>query len=87
MASIILKHRADGVVPGISEAAPEEQPPVALVFWSFRVMVGLGFLMIGVALLGLFMRRKGRIFQNKLLPQNIGWYDRRRHPIFSSTRV
>jgi len=66
MASIILKHRADGVVPGISEAAPEEQPPVALVFWSFRVMVGLGFLMIGVALLGLFMRRKGRIFQNKL---------------------
>ncbi|MCW4150288.1 cytochrome ubiquinol oxidase subunit I [Halomonas sp. 18H] len=66
MASIILKHSADGVVPGISEAAPEEQPPVALVFWSFRVMVGLGFLMIGVALLGLFMRRKGRIFQNKL---------------------
>lgn len=66
MASIILTHSADGVIPGISEVAPEEQPPVMLVFWSFRVMVGLGFLMIGVALVGLLMRRKGRIFESPL---------------------
>jgi cytochrome d ubiquinol oxidase subunit I len=30
-------------------------PPVAIVYWSFRVMVGLGFLMIGLALYGLFL--------------------------------
>ena len=66
MASIILKHSADGVIPGLSDVAPEEQPPVALVFWSFRVMVGIGFLMIGVALLGLILRRKGRIFESPL---------------------
>ncbi|MWJ28547.1 cytochrome ubiquinol oxidase subunit I [Halomonas sp. ZH2S] len=66
LASIILTHRADGEVPGINEAAPEEQPPVAIVFWSFRVMVGIGVLMIGVALAGLLLRWKGRVFESPL---------------------
>ncbi|XKH61772.1 cytochrome ubiquinol oxidase subunit I [Halomonas sediminis] len=66
LASIILTHRADGEVPGINEAAPEQQPPVAIVFWSFRVMVGIGVLMIGVALTGLLLRWKGRVFESPL---------------------
>ncbi|MDR5898682.1 cytochrome ubiquinol oxidase subunit I [Halomonas vilamensis] len=66
MASIILKHSADGVVPGITEAAPDEQPPVAIVFWAFRIMVALGFAMIGVAIAGLILRRRGRVYENPL---------------------
>jgi len=66
LASIVLTHSADGEVPGVSEMAPEEQPPVALVFWSFRVMVAIGMLMIGVAIAGLLLRRKGRVFQSPL---------------------
>lgn len=66
LASIVLTHSADGVVPGVSEVAPDEQPPVALVFWSFRVMVAIGMLMIGVAVAGLLLRRKGRVFQSPL---------------------
>ncbi|MBR2513045.1 MAG: cytochrome ubiquinol oxidase subunit I [Halomonas sp.] len=66
LASIILTHSADGEIPGISEAAPDEQPPVAIVFWAFRVMVGIGLLMIAVALTGLILRRKGRIYHNPL---------------------
>ena len=66
MASIILTHSLDGEVPGISEAAPEEQPPVLIVFWGFRVMVGIGLLMIAVALTGLLLRRKGRIYDKRL---------------------
>ncbi len=62
LASLILTHHADGVVPGITEAPPEEQPPVWLVFWSFRIMVGLGFLMIAVAVAGLWLRVRGRLF-------------------------
>ncbi|SDN91835.1 cytochrome ubiquinol oxidase subunit I [Vreelandella arcis] len=64
LASIILTHSADGEIPGVSEVAPDEQPPVALVFWSFRVMVAIGMLMIGVAIAGLLLRRKGRVFQS-----------------------
>ena len=66
LASIVLTHHADGEVPGISAVPVDEQPPVAIVFWSFRIMVGLGFLMIGVALAGLFLRRKGRVFESPL---------------------
>lgn len=66
LASIILTHTLDGEIPGISEAVPEEQPPVMIVFWAFRVMVGIGLLMIATAFMGLLLRRKGRIYENRL---------------------
>lgn len=66
MASLILTHSLDGEIPGISEAPPEEQPPVMIVFWAFRVMVGIGLLMITTALVGLVLRRKGRIYENRV---------------------
>ncbi|MDC8804713.1 cytochrome ubiquinol oxidase subunit I [Halomonas pacifica] len=65
LASIILRHDPEGVVPGLTEVAPEEQPPVWLVFWSFRVMVGLGLLMILVAVAGLWLRRGGRLYEHR----------------------
>jgi cytochrome d ubiquinol oxidase subunit I len=45
--SLILTHALDGEIRGLNEFP--DHPPVAQVFWSFRVMVGIGFLMIGVA--------------------------------------
>ncbi|ERS91015.1 membrane protein [Marinobacter sp. C1S70] len=64
MASLILTHEWDGVVPGLKDVPREEQPPVAIVFWSFRIMVGIGTLMIIVGLTGLALRRGGRYFQS-----------------------
>ena len=50
MASIILTHKVDGVVPGLNDFVTEEgevlHPPVAPVFWSFRIMVGTGLAML-----------------------------------------
>ena len=50
MASIILKHKPSGVVPGLNDFVTEGgtvlHPPVAPVFWSFRIMVGMGMLML-----------------------------------------
>ncbi|MBF8222131.1 cytochrome ubiquinol oxidase subunit I [Halomonas sp. 328] len=65
LASLILKHDPAGVVPGLTEVAPEEQPPVWLVFWSFRIMVAIGFLMIAVAVAGLWLRRGGRLYEHR----------------------
>ncbi|MCG7199631.1 cytochrome ubiquinol oxidase subunit I [Marinobacter pelagius] len=65
LASMILTHDWDGVVPGLKDVPREEQPPVAIVFWSFRVMVGIGTLMILVGLTGLALRRGGRYFQSR----------------------
>ncbi len=44
-ASLILKHEAQGVVPGLNDFEGKH-PPVAPVFWGFRVMVGTGMLML-----------------------------------------
>ncbi|MCK7543050.1 cytochrome ubiquinol oxidase subunit I [Marinobacter bryozoorum] len=71
MASLILAHDIDGQVPGLDLVPQEEQPPVMLVFWSFRVMVGLGFLMIGFAIAGLVLRRGGRYAENRWFLQGL----------------
>ncbi|MFT6047699.1 MAG: cytochrome d ubiquinol oxidase subunit I [Arenicella sp.] len=48
LGSLILTHDLDGEVRGLNEFIGEH-PPVAPVFWSFRVMVGMGFLMLLVS--------------------------------------
>ncbi|WP_136254350.1 cytochrome ubiquinol oxidase subunit I [Onishia niordana] len=65
LASLILTHQADGVVPGLKDVPVDEQPVVALVFWSFRVMVALGLAMIAVAVTGLVLRRGGRVYSHE----------------------
>lgn len=58
-ASLILKHEADGVVPGLNDFKGEH-PPVAPVFWGFRIMVGIGVLMLLVSWTGAWLiRRRG----------------------------
>lgn len=47
-ASLILTHSLHGELPGLDEF-PEGHPPVAPVFWAFRIMVGVGMLMLAVA--------------------------------------
>lgn len=60
-ASWILTHRADGVVPGLDDYVGEH-PPVAPVFFAFRVMVGMGLLMLALAWYGAFrLWRKGEL--------------------------
>ena len=46
LGSLILTHELDGEVAGLKEVAPERRPPVAPVFFAFRVMVGIGLLML-----------------------------------------
>jgi cytochrome d ubiquinol oxidase subunit I len=60
LGSWITHGRADAVVPGLKPLGRDEQPPVAVVFWAFRVMVGLGLLMIleGVAGVILWLTRR-----------------------------
>jgi cytochrome bd ubiquinol oxidase subunit I len=58
-ASLILTHGLDGEIRGLNEF-PNAHPPVAPVFWAFRVMVGMGLLMLATAWIGAWRLRKGR---------------------------
>lgn len=65
-ASIILKHEAAGVVPGLNDFVAEDgtvlHPPVAPIFWAFRIMVGTGLAMLLLSWVGAYyVWRKGTI--------------------------
>lgn len=53
--SLITAGSIDAEVKGLKAFAPEDRPPVAIVFWSFRVMVGLGMLMIALGAWGAWL--------------------------------
>ena len=62
LSSLILKHHWDAPLDGLDTVPDEDEPPVAIVFWAFRVMVGLGFLMVGVGLWSLWSRARRRLY-------------------------
>jgi cytochrome d ubiquinol oxidase subunit I len=55
--SLILTHSLDGEVKGLAEFGADI-PPVAPVFWSFRIMVGMGMLMLLLAWAGSYILRR-----------------------------
>jgi cytochrome d ubiquinol oxidase subunit I len=65
LSSLILTHDPQGEVKGLKEWPPDERPPVAWVFWSFRIMVGLGIMMIATGLIALVLYVRKRLFDTK----------------------
>src|SRR5689334_603590 len=66
LSSLILTHSLHGAVPGLKQVGPQDRPYVPMVFWTCRLMVGLGFLMLGVAGWSLWLRWKGRFYDTPL---------------------
>ncbi|MDX2257331.1 MAG: cytochrome ubiquinol oxidase subunit I [Hyphomicrobiaceae bacterium] len=64
-ASLILRHDPEGLFPGLKDFKPEDRPPVWPVFFAFRVMVGLGLLMIGIGAVGAVLWASGRLFTTR----------------------
>jgi cytochrome d ubiquinol oxidase subunit I len=62
--SWILTHAYDGIVPGLKDVPRDQRPPVLPVFFSFRIMVGIGLAMLGLGLWSLYLRWKGGLYTN-----------------------
>ncbi len=65
LGSLILTHSLDKQVPAMKEFPPEDRPNSTVVFWSFRIMVGLGMLMIAVGLWSLWLRKRGTLYSSR----------------------
>jgi cytochrome d ubiquinol oxidase subunit I len=65
--SLILKHSLDAPLKGLDTVDRKDWPPVAIVFWTFRIMVGLGMLMLLLALTSLWARVRHRLYDWPLL--------------------
>jgi cytochrome d ubiquinol oxidase subunit I len=64
LGSLILTHSWDGAVKGLKEWPVDERPPVALPFFAFRLMVGIGFLMLFVTVAGQVLRLRRRLWES-----------------------
>jgi cytochrome d ubiquinol oxidase subunit I len=62
-ASLILTHDPDGLVPGLRNVRPEDRPPVPIVFFSFRIMLAVGFFMVLAAWIGLYLWARRMLFR------------------------
>jgi len=67
LSSLILTHDLTSPLPGLLDFPREERPPVAIVFWSFRVMVALGFAMLGLGLWAAVLRWRGTMYDRPWL--------------------
>jgi cytochrome d ubiquinol oxidase subunit I len=64
-ASLILTHSPNGLFPGLSSVPASDRPPVKVVFFAFRIMLGLGLFMIAAALYGAFLWWRGTLFTTR----------------------
>lgn len=73
LGGLILTHDWNGQYPGLNEFAPADRPNAPFVFWSFRLMVGLGILMLALALWGSYRLYRGNAFQSPALLRYSLW--------------
>jgi len=74
--SLVLTHDPNGLFPGLKSVPPSERPPVVPVFFAFRIMVGIGLLMIAIGLFGAFLWWRGKLFETRWYLQLVqhGWW-------------
>ncbi|KVR55080.1 hypothetical protein WK18_29335 [Burkholderia ubonensis] len=65
LGSLILTHSWSGEIRGLKEFPPQNRPNSTIIFWTFRIMAGLGMLMLLTALLGLLLRKGGRLYETR----------------------
>ncbi len=69
LGSLILTHSLDGTVRGLRDFPADQRPPVALPFFAFRIMVGIGLLMMAMVAASWWLRWRGRLYDHALFLQ------------------
>lgn len=73
LGSLILTHDPNGTIRGLKEWPRDQRPPVAIPFFAFRIMVGIGLLMLAIVVLGNAMRVGGKVFENRAFLRLCEW--------------
>src|ERR1019366_10761309 len=73
LGSLILTHDVNGVVPGLKDFPAQDRAPVIVPFFAFRIMVGLGLLMLALVALGWALRIAGRLFSSDWFLKTLVW--------------
>jgi cytochrome d ubiquinol oxidase subunit I len=73
LGSLILTHDINGVVPGLKDFPREDRAPVIIPFFAFRIMVGVGLLMLALVAIGLWLRLRRKLYDSGWFLQVLTW--------------
>ncbi len=73
LGSLVLTHEWDGEIQGLKSFPPEDRPNPIIPFFAFRIMVGIGLIMIAVGLVGAFLWLRGRLFTSRWFLRVLVW--------------
>jgi cytochrome bd ubiquinol oxidase subunit I len=73
LGSLVLTHEWDGEVRGLKSFPPEDRPNPVIPFFSFRIMVGVGFIMIAFGLIGAVLWLMGRLYTTRWFLRAMSW--------------
>ncbi len=65
LGSLYLTHSWDGEVKGLKDFPPDQRAPVAIVYFAFRIMVGIATLMLAVVVTGFVLMMRGQLDQTR----------------------
>lgn len=66
LGNLILRHDLTSPVPALSQFPRDQWPNSTVIFWTFRLMVGLGLVMLVIGLCSLWLRWRGRLYDTAL---------------------
>ncbi len=67
LGSLILTHDPNGTVKGLKDFPADQRPPVAVPFFAFRIMVGIGLVMLAIVVISWWLRFRDALFDT-------GWF-------------
>ncbi|GHA34621.1 cytochrome ubiquinol oxidase subunit I [Devosia pacifica] len=67
LSSLILKHDLNAPLQGLEDFPEDERPPVLIPFFTFRIMVAIGFLMLGIGMWSLWARYRKTLYEDRWL--------------------
>jgi cytochrome d ubiquinol oxidase subunit I len=73
LGSLILTHDVNGVVPGLKDFPPEDRAPAIIPFFAFRIMVGVGTVMLALVMVGLWLRLRRKLYDSSWFLRALMW--------------
>jgi cytochrome d ubiquinol oxidase subunit I len=73
LGSLILTHDVDGVVPGLKDFPPQDRALAIFPFFAFRIMVGVGLIMLALVALGLWLRLRRKLYDSGWFLKVLAW--------------
>jgi cytochrome d ubiquinol oxidase subunit I len=73
LGSLILTHDWNGEIRGLKSWPREDRPYAPTVFWTFRIMVGVGLLMLATGLVSLYLRLRRTLFEHRGFLRAMVW--------------